>query len=467
MKTPVLKVACALMTIFAAASPAAAAGEPQMGPFHNRMSFAQMRAAVPTKSWHARSFYDHGFVFTRVQFAYHGLDWLGRTFDLAYERTGYPSDAIFALQQFDAQDASKCEKEIAALADDLDAAIGTSPAEWNDSPPDLFGRSDSLLAGFIHFGEAKTAYGFVVPEATTASATVRTKARIKLSKFHLAGRGLGGADQRVTGWRAYRLIGNVMVRVLGSFDAAFPDATIKRCLASIAFKSWGDVNGQGKWPEPVVKTSPLAAVLQRFSLASRQATSLFPPTERPVPKAGARFYVCDTDFVENKLAGCHADTDPVPDISTIPDAFARYLQHEATLPFTLGEEDFAPRTVRVAAEAIPAAPPRVFDWSLANMEASKVGIEGFSAMRAAGQFMNPASHPGEDVTVRFACTVLEDYSVFCGSVFAEPEALTTRFNWQLQIIAQNAARQRVKPVMKNGKDAAGQYFMFRIVFRKG
>jgi hypothetical protein len=455
------KLACLIIACLAMRGTTALASEPHMGPFHNRMTFAEMRAAMPQNNWSMRPYHEFGIIFGRAQIAPAGLDWLRRKFDLSFERTGYPTSALIASIQIAAVDASSCETQVGRLADDLDANLGPMPAAWSDSPPKSFGRADSLAEGFQHFSAVETSYGYAFPEAEKAQSVVRTPQRLKLTRFQMLKRGAEKAAPKITGWRSYRMVGRTLVRVLASFDAMVPVDGVSRCLASITFKSSGETMGQGAL-DPKIETGDLTAPVSRLPLAYRHAQTLLPSYQKVMPKAGAQYYECQADVVSGALKYCHADSDPEPSVTRTPDSYSRFLEKEINIPLTLDEEDFVPRKIRVKPVAIDPTETAVFDWPLAQHEASKVGIEGFNARQVATGIREYAYGLKENATVQFRCTILLDYSVFCGSMSAEPASLEAVFKRYLSSVALNAARTKVKPVLKDGRDAAGQYFMFKV-----
>jgi hypothetical protein len=466
---PWQKLFCALkLSVVLAATPAYA-GEPQMGPFQARMTFSEFRAAAPSNIWQSKSFYDFGIVYTRAVSAYGGLDWLGRRFNIAYERTGYPSSQLNASIQFDAPTPKLCEARLSVLADDVDNAVGTAPPAWVSSPPPSFGTVDGLLKGFEYFHAAKATYGYVFPESEPTNRTINTASRIKLWKFQLKGSVSEYPLQRITAWRSYRMFGTTLVRILGSFDAAAPGTGLNRCLASVSFKTFGEISGVGSWPEFINETRALKDVLSHNTLASRYVWAMMPGYEQPVPKENALYYECDVDLVENRLRRCHANSDPAPDPATSQDSFARFLQKEAQLQVLMDETDFRPRTARIAAERLVPPADRAFDWSRAIVSASVAGVQGLQTQRLWGDYLQrfAPNRMEEEAAVTMRCLVMPDYSVFCGDHLVEPVAATRQYRRMADEFRRRAAFMKVKSTLASGDDSAGTYFTVRVVFRHG
>ncbi len=443
---------------------AASAESPQMGPYHADMTFAEMRAVDPARKWLNRSFYDYAVLYTRAQYSYGGLSWLGREFDLVYERTGYPSANLTASTQIQADGFNSCETQIKQLAVDLDSALGSNPVAWSDNSPLPFGNVDQLSKGFEYFYPFVANYSYALPEAVSPSKTVKTDNKISLFRIKLpAYPGNGAAD--VIGWRSYRLFDGEMVQLLASYGAN-ARATSK-CLASITFKTSAKYGDDWQRPAAVVVPIGLKDILSDYTLAAGYAQVMAPQWSQPVPKAGSSHYICDVDLVEGRLRQCHANTEIAPTQSSIQDSYARFIQKQGRMKIVTDEDDYRPRAAHIATEPVAVLPPRNFDWQLAQLDALKTGIQEFQSQRIGGAFLQPFAplESRENAVLNFKCQIMTDYSVFCGNMTVEPAQLQSRYARLLYVIAERIAVTKVKPVLANGQDAAGTYFMFRVVFR--
>ena len=443
---------------------AASAKSPQMGPYHTDMTFAEMRAVDPARKWLNKSFYDYAVLYTRAQYSYGGLSWLGRKFDVVYERTAYPSANLIASVQIPADGFNSCETQIKQLAVDLDSALGSSPTAWSDNTPLPFGNVDQLSKGFEYFYPFEANYSFALPEAVPPTKTIKTDNKISLFRIKLpAYPGNGAAD--VIGWRSYRMFDGEMVQLLASYGAN-ARATSK-CLASITVKTAAKYGDDWQRPAAVVVPTGLKELLSDYTLATGYAQVMTQQWSQPIPKADSSHYICDVDLAEGRLRQCHANTEIAPTQSTVLDSYARFLQQQGRMKIVTDDDDFRPRAAHIKVEPVAVLPPRNFDWQLAQLDALKTGIQDFQSQRIGGEVLQQFApmESAENAILNFKCHIMTDYSVFCGTMTVEPEQLQRRYARLLYIVAERMAATKVKSVLTNGQDAAGTYFMFRVVFR--
>jgi hypothetical protein len=104
-----------IATILICLAASAQAKVPALGTLHPNMRFAEMRAALPKTIWKSRQFKAFGVAYTKAIYANDALPWLGRIFNVVYERSGYPSAELSATIILPATDEKSCGNEIARL----------------------------------------------------------------------------------------------------------------------------------------------------------------------------------------------------------------------------------------------------------------------------------------------------------------------------------------------------------------